>query len=865
LAKRFYQIAYELDVPPRTLIAELATVNVSVGNQMVIVQPAMEERIRGIWTDLAKGSLPASEPVAETAVAVAQSPDAEEVEAPPVEEEIEAIPEETEAPPAPAVAAELVEPYVAEAPPAPAVAATAPAAATPAAPPPTAARPPGAPPAAVRPPPSGKLIQAKPRSQAELVPTIDPRAGRLLREAPRTPPPGVGTRGGARPAAPGAPGRVGDLNPTLAKQAPAPGVRRDSRTGRGDGDAARGGERHGKQTFQLRSRKRAAAKPDVPVDTTPKSFELTPPISVKQFSEVVGLKVSDIVKTMLLKHKQVVTPNSMLDEDTLVLLGVEFDRDLRFVKQVTSEDTMVKEAQAESKPENLVSRPPVVVVMGHVDHGKTSLLDWVRKADVAAHEAGGITQHIGAYQVQLASGKRITFFDTPGHEAFTEMRRRGAKVTDIVVLVVAADDGVMPQTVEAIEHAKAAEVPIVVAITKADKVGFQQAPIDKVKQQLTQHGILVSGWGGEVECFPVCSTGPQAGKGIDKMLEHLVLLAEVEDLKADPTKNATGTVVEAENNPGRGVLATLLVEQGTLRRGDALVAGRVWGRVRAMRDDKGTAVDEAPPGTPVEVTGLEDVPEVGKPFFVRPDANEAREIADQRRGREREIELAAQAKPASIEGLFSQIEQGKVKALKVILKTDVQGSLEAIKARLDALGNDEVKVQAIRAGVGAVSESDVTMAATYGALVLGFHVVADETARSKAKHLGVEIRMYRIIYELEEAVRAILEGKLAPESRETILGHAEILQVFRSTKLGNIAGCRVRDGLIRRDAQVRLARNGVVVWEGRIGSLRREKDDAREVKEGFECGIRLEGYDDIKDGDVIEAFAVEQVARTLAS
>ena len=376
---------------------------------------------------------------------------------------------------------------------------------------------------------------------------------------------------------------------------------------------------------------------------------------------------------------------------------------------------------------------------------------------------------------------------------------------------------------------------------------------------------MVSGWGGEVECFPVAAVGPQAGKGIDKLLDHLCLLAEVEDLKADPKRPATGTVIEAENNPGRGVLATLLIDQGTLRRGDPVIAGRAWGRIRAMRDDKGANVEEAPPGTPIEVTGLDEVPEVGKPFFVRPDANEAREIAEKRRGRDRELELARDAKPAGLEGLFSAIEQGKVKAVKLILKTDVQGSLEAIRARLDAIGNAEVKVQVIRAGVGAVSESDITMAATYDALVVGFHVVADETARTKAKQLGVDIRMYKIIYELEDALKGLLEGKLSPESRESIIGHAEVLQVFSSTKLGKIAGCRVRDGLIRRDAKVRLSRDGIVVWEGAIGSLRREKDDAKEVKEGFECGIRLEGYDDVKQADVIEAFTIEQVARTLAA
>ena len=704
--------------------------------------------------------------------------------------------------------------------------------------------------------------KAKPRPTGDLIPTIDPRAGRLLRAAPKAPIPGVTAPRPTRPP-PGAPATP-NLNPTLAKPAPAPGARRDGRTGRDSGQGNQS-ERHGKQTFQLRNRKRSSHKQAEAIDNAPKTFEVTPPLPLKQFSEISGIKVSDVVKTMLLKHKQLVTPNSMLDEDTLVILGVEFDRDIKFVKQLTREDTMITEAERASAPEDLAHRPPVIVVMGHVDHGKTSLLDHIRKADVAAHEAGGITQHIGAYQVKLPDGRKLTFFDTPGHEAFTEMRRRGAKVTDIVVLVVAADDGVMPQTIEAIDHAKAAGVPIAVAITKSDKVGFKDESIDRVKQQLAQHGIMVSGWGGEVECFPVAAVGTQAGKGIDKLLEHLCLLAEVENLLADPKRPATGTVIEAENNPGRGVLVTLLIEQGTLRKGDPVIAGRAWGRIRAMRDDKGQNVEEAPPGTPVEVTGLDEVPEVGKPFFVRPDANEAREIAEKRRGRDRELELARDAKPVGLEGLFSAIEQGKVKQLKIILKTDFQGSLEAIRARLDAIGNAEVKVQVIRAGVGAISESDITMAATYDALVVGFHVVADETARQKAKHLGVEIRMYKIIYELEDALKLILEGKLSPESREAIRGHAEVLQVFSSTKLGKIAGCRVRDGVIKRDAKIRLSRDGIVVWEGSIGSLRREKDDAKEVKEGFECGIRLDGYDDVKQGDIIEGFDVEQIARTLAA
>jgi translation initiation factor IF-2 len=845
LAKRFYQISLELGMAPRSLIGELAAVGLSVGNQMVIVPPALEERIRSLHgrlhpAETTDGEAAPSAPP----VAVAEEPvEVAEVEAPEIAHPLpEAVAESTAA----------VEPLPTFVPGAPAE--TRPAAQAPSAPPPTPIR---------LAPPSGRLVAAKPRAPGELVPTIDPRAGRLLKEAPKAGVPGVtsprGPAGGSR-GQPGVPFQ--NLNPALPKAAPAPGARRDG--GRRDRDTIplkEGDGKHGKETFQLRSRRRHAAKTTEAVDLAPKSFEVTPPVSLKDFSEVSGIKVADVVKTLLIKHKQMVTPNSMLDEDTLTILALEFDRDIKFVKQVTSEDTMIAEAAAEAKPEDLITKPPVVVVMGHVDHGKTTLLDSIRKTDVAAHEAGGITQHIGAYQVTLADGKKVTFLDTPGHEAFTEMRRRGAAVTDVVVLVVAADDGVMPQTVEAIQHAKAAEVPIVVAMTKADKVGFAADRIDRVKQQLSANGVLLEGWGGETACFPVSGT---TGQGVDKLLEHLVLLSEVEDLKANPNRTGVGTVVEAENNPGRGVLATLLVENGTLRKGDAILAGRAWGRIRAMRDDKGRPVEEAPPGMPVEVTGLDEVPDAGTKFYVREDSNELREIAESRRGRDRQLELAAQAKPKSLEGLFSAIEQGKVKSLRVVLKTDVKGSLEAIKAKLDKLGNAEVKIDVILSGVGAVTESDVTLAAASRALVVGFHVVADEQARVKAKHTGVDIRNYRIIYELEDDMRALLEGKLAPEQRETILGHAEVLQVIRSGKVGNIAGCRVRDGLIRRDAQVRLARQGIVVWEGRVDSLRRFKEDVREVKEGFECGIHLESFDDVKEGDVIEAFSVESVARTLA-
>jgi translation initiation factor IF-2 len=870
LAKRFYQIAFELGVAPRSLITELGSVGLSVGNQMVVVPPALEERIRGLHAGIR--SQPARhEPVAVIeAPAYPERPSRESRETIPSRESRETIPSRESRETIPSREVVVEPPFVPLPETEERIAARAPEtiAEAPPAPPPSAPGAPPAPPRVERAPsaPVGRIVQPRPRAQGELVPTIDPRAGRLVREAPKMGIPGVTAPrtppSGGRGAPPG--GGFQNLNPTLTRAAPAPGARRDSGSGRRDResipDSREGGGRHGKQTFQLRARRRQPMKSADAADLAPKSFTLSPPVSVKEFSEVSGIKVADVVKTLFAKHKQIVTPNSMLDEDTLTILALEFDKDIRFQKQATVEETMIAQAQETSRPEDLVDKPPVVVVMGHVDHGKTTLLDSIRKTDVAAHEAGGITQHIGAYQVTLADGRKLTFLDTPGHEAFTEMRRRGAQVTDVVVLVVAADDGVMPQTEEAIAHAKAAEVPIVVALTKADKVGFSTERMDRVKQQLAAAGILAEGWGGDVACIPVSGT---TGKGIDGLLEHIVLVSEVAELKADPTRNAAGTVIEAENNPGRGVLATLLVENGTLRKGDAVLASRSWGRIRAMRDDRGQPVEEALPGTPVEVTGLDEVPEVGKSFYVLKDSNEAREIAEARRNRERAVELASQAKPTNIENLFSKIEQGKVKSVKVVLKTDVKGSLEAIRAKLERLGNDEVKIQVVHSGVGAVNESDVTLAAASGGFVVGFHVVADEKARGKAKHVGVDIRMHRIIYELEDEMRMLLEGRLAPEQRETILGHAEIRAIFRSTKLGNIAGCRVTDGVIRRDSTVRLARDGVVVWEGRIGSLRREKDDAREVKEGFECGIRLEGYDDIKEGDVVEAYTVEQVARTL--
>jgi len=494
-------------------------------------------------------------------------------------------------------------------------------------------------------------------------------------------------------------------------------------------------------------------------------------------------------------------------------------------------------------------------VMGHVDHGKTSLLDYIRRTKVAAGEAGGITQHIGAYHVETPRGV-VTFLDTPGHEAFTAMRARGAKATDIVILVVAADDGVMPQTVEAINHAKAAEVPLVVALNKIDK---HEANPEKVKQELLSHGVIPEEFGGETPFVPVSA---KTGEGIDALLERVLLQAEVQELKAVVNVPAKGVVIEARLDKGRGPVATVLVQSGTLERGDVVLTGAVYGRVRAMLDENGKPVQSAGPSTPIEIQGLSDVPLAGEEMVVLADERKAREIALFRQGKFRDVKLAKQ-QAAKLENIFEQMGEGQKKALALVIKSDVQGSQEALVHALTRLSTDEVKVVVVHAGVGGITESDVNLAMASGAVIIGFNTRADATARKLVESAGVDVRYYNVIYEAVDEIKAALSGLLAPERKESVLGLVEVRQVFRISKIGTVAGCYVQEGLVRRSAQVRVLRDSVVIHTGEIDSLKRFKDDVREVKSGFECGMSLKSFQDLKVGDQFEAFEVLEVARTL--
>jgi translation initiation factor IF-2 len=575
-------------------------------------------------------------------------------------------------------------------------------------------------------------------------------------------------------------------------------------------------------------------------------------ITVSELANRMAVRGADVVKH-LMKMGVMATINQPIDADTAELLVAELGHQ---AKRVSEGDVEIGLEGDADRAEDLKPRPPVVTVMGHVDHGKTSLLDALRNADVAAHEAGGITQHIGAYQVDLGTGHPVTFIDTPGHAAFTEMRARGAQVTDIVVLVVAADDGVMPQTVEAIRHARAAGVPMVVAINKIDR---PDANPDRVKQDLLNHEVILEEFGGEVLAVEVSAT---KHTNLQQLIETLQLQAEILDLKANPDRTAQGTVIETKLERGRGVVATVLIQRGTLRVGEIVVCGSQWGRVRAMLNDRGEQVSEAGPSQPVEILGLDGVPEAGDQLVVVENERRAREITEYRQRKKRE-QSGATAPRSSVEELFSQLAAGELRELPVVIKSDVHGSLEAITVGLQKLGTEEVAVRILHSGVGGITESDVTLAIASRALIIGFNVRANAQARELARREGVEIRYHSIIYELLDEMKAGLSGLLAPASRETITGHAEIREVFTITKVGKIAGCRVVDGVIRRGARLRLLRDDVVIHEGPLGSLRRFKDDVREVREGFECGIGVEGYQDIREGDVIEAYEVEEVAREL--
>ncbi len=574
-------------------------------------------------------------------------------------------------------------------------------------------------------------------------------------------------------------------------------------------------------------------------------------ITVADLAHKMAVKASEVIKA-LMKMGQMVTINQPLDQETAMIVVEEMGHKAIAAKLDDPESLLAAAGiEATEAPEE--PRPPVVTIMGHVDHGKTSLLDYIRRTKVAAGEAGGITQHIGANHVETPRGI-VTFLDTPGHEAFTAMRARGAKATDIVILVVAADDGVMPQTKEAIAHARAAGVPLVVALNKIDK---SEANPDRVKQELVANGVVPEEYGGDSPFVPVSA---KTGQGIDALLENVLLQAEVLELKAPVDTLAKGVVVESRLDKGRGPVATVLVQSGTLKRGDVVLAGAAFGRVRAMLDEKGKAVQEAGPSIPVEIQGLSDVPSAGDELIVLGDERKAREIALYRQGKFRDTKLAKQ-QAAKLETMFEQI--GESKTLPLIIKADVQGSQEALVHALTKLSTDEVKVQVVHAAVGGISESDVQLAAASKAVIIGFNVRADPQARKLAEASGVDIRYYNIIYDAVDEVKAALSGMLAPEQREQVLGLVEIRQIFRVPKVGVVAGCMVLDGLVKRGAQARLLRDNVVIWTGELSSLKRFKDDVREVKAGFECGLSLKGYDDIKEGDQLEIFEVQEVARTL--
>jgi len=610
---------------------------------------------------------------------------------------------------------------------------------------------------------------------------------------------------------------------------------------------ARGGTRHRPAGTAETTTFAAPTEPLVREIAVPES------ITVGELAHRMSVKAAEVIKA-LMKLGTMATINQVLDQETAMILVEEMGHKAKAAKLDDPESLLAATAEPAASVE-LLPRPPVVTVMGHVDHGKTSLLDYIRRTKVAAGEAGGITQHIGAYHVETSRGV-ITFLDTPGHEAFTAMRARGAKVTDIVVLVVAADDGVMPQTIEAINHAKAAKVPLVVALNKIDK---HEANPDKVKQELLTHGVVPEEFGGDSPVVPVSA---KTGKGIDNLLEQLLLQAEVLELKAPVDAPAKGVVIEARLDKGRGPVATLLIQSGTLNRGDIALTGAVFGRVRAMLDENGKPVPSAGPSIPVEIQGLSEVPNAGEDMMVLADERKAREIALFRQGKFRDVKLAKQ-QAAKLENMFEQMGEGEKKVLNLLIKADVQGSQEALIHALTRLGSDEVKVTVVHAGVGGITESDVNLAMASRAVIIGFNTRADAAARKLAETSGIQVKYYNIIYEAVDEIKAALSGMLAPEKKEQVIGLVEVRQVFKISKVGTIAGCYVLEGLVKRGAQVRVLRDNVVIHTGEIDSLKRFKDDVREVKAGFECGMSLKSFSDIKEKDQFEVFEVLEVARTL--
>ena len=583
------------------------------------------------------------------------------------------------------------------------------------------------------------------------------------------------------------------------------------------------------------------------VKKTPLTVKIPDEITVGELAVRMKKTAAELIKC-LIKNGVMATVNQTIDFDTAEFVATELGCKVEREVVLTIEDKLFDDHQ--DTAEELVTRPPVVVVMGHVDHGKTSLLDAVRKTNVVAGEAGGITQHIGAYTVKI-NGSLITFLDTPGHAAFTSMRARGAMCTDVAILVVAADDGIMPQTIEAINHAKAANIPIVVAVNKMDKPG---ANPDRILTQLTEHDLVPAEWGGETE---VCRISAKTGMGIDELLETVIVTAELQELKANPNRAAKGTVIEARLDKTRGPIATLLVQNGTLNQGDTIIAGTAVGHVRVMTDDKGKAIKHAGPSIPVEITGLAEAPAPGDSFEAVTDERMARQLVEQRKQKAKD-ELAKQQSKVTLENLFDQMKKGEMKELNILVKADVQGSAEAVRANLMKLNNEEVAVKVIHSGVGAINESDILLASTANAIIVGFNVRPDAAAAASAQRANVDIRLYSVIYECLEEIEAAMKGMLAPKYREAVIGHAEVRVLYKVSAIGTVAGCYVKDGKVTRDAKVRVLRDNVVIYTGELGSLQRFKDSVKEVQANFECGMSVAKYNDLKEGDIFECFVMEQ-------
>jgi translation initiation factor IF-2 len=585
-------------------------------------------------------------------------------------------------------------------------------------------------------------------------------------------------------------------------------------------------------------------------DQTEQIYEIPEVLTVGELAEILEIGVTDIIKTLMMAGTMV-SINQEIDFDTAEIVAAEFKIDVKAIKIEDVVSKILEEYDAEETCNEII-RPPVVTVMGHVDHGKTSLLDRIRKANVISSEAGGITQHIGAYSVEV-NDQTITFIDTPGHEAFTAMRSRGAQITDIAILVVAADDGVMPQTIEAINHAKVANVPILVAINKIDKPG---ANPERVKQELTEHGLVVEEWGGDIITVLVSA---KTGEGIDTLLEMIIIMSEMEELTADPDREARGNVIEAQVKRGKGPVATLLVQQGTLYIGDSIISGTTYGKVKTMIDDKGKRIKKSGPSTPVEISGLSDIPVAGDDFIVLANEKEARQLSEKRK----ELQKGERQRRSniSLEDLFSQIQEGNIQDINIIIKADVQGSIEAIKQSLEKLDIETVRINVIHGAVGAINETDVMLAATSNAIIIGFNVRPDKNALKLADTEDVDIRLYRVIYDAIEDIKKAMEGMLAPEFKEKIAGNAEVREVFKIPSIGTIAGCYVTEGKINRNNDIRIIRDGIVVLEGKIESLRRFKDSVKEVNTGYECGIGIEKFNDLKTGDIIESFLMEKIER----